>query len=424
MNNTTTYKLGDIASFINGRAYSMPEMLHEGKYRIVRVGNFTGKDEWYYSNMELEPDKYCEKGDLLYKWACTFGPEIWDEEKVIYHYHIWKVVPNEALVDKDYLYYLLGHMTAQWLKAVHGSTMVHITKETMEQNIVTIPTDVSEQHVIANVLKKIDAKIANNNAICSNLEAMAKLLYDYWFVQFDFPDENGKPYKSSGGKMVWNDDLKREIPAGWEVHRASEFIRPVRGVSYSAEDLLRDGIPMFNLNSFNEDGTYKATGLKTFSGAITDDRLVAPHDLIMCVTQQTDIDLTGKKNVIGKALLTPDLGQSRMTISMDVVKLVADDPAELAFFKYLFGLGYAHKYVVGYANGTKIKHLDIDGALSVPVAIPTKSSPLIHVFSERAFAVSDAISNALNENQQLASLRDFLLPMLMNGQVKVGDHVS
>ena len=103
MNEMTTYKLGDIARFVNGRAYLMPEMLSQGKYRIVRVGNFTGKDEWYYSDMELEPDKYCESGDLLYKWACTFGPEIWTEEKAIYHYHIWKVICSE-LINKQFLY--------------------------------------------------------------------------------------------------------------------------------------------------------------------------------------------------------------------------------------------------------------------------------------------------------------------------------
>lgn len=415
----TTYKLGDLASFVNGRAYSMPEMLHKGKYRIVRVGNFTGKDEWYYSDMELEPEKYCEKGDLLYKWACTFGPEIWAEEKAIYHYHIWKVVPNNMLIDKDYLYYLLGHMTSQWMKAVHGSTMVHITKEIMEQNVVTIPTDVSVQHSIASVLKDIDTKIANNNAICSNLESMAKLLYDYWFVQFDFPDENGKPYKSSGGKMVWNEELKREIPEGWEVHPASDYLSPIRGISYSSEDLKGSGVLMFNLNSFNEDGTYKVSGLKSFSGSIPAERYVAPNDLIMCVTQQTDIDLSGKKNVIGKALLAPNLN-NMATMSMDVVKLVPQNMAYAGFFKYLFGLPYAHKYVVGYANGTKIKHLNIDGALSVPAIIPSSSnnSAIIERFSLYAIYINEAISNIIIENQQLTSLRDFLLPMLMNGQVK------
>ena len=144
----------------------------------------------------------------------------------------------------------------------------------------------------------------------------------------------------------------------------------------------------------------------------------------MCVTQQTDIDLSGKKNVIGKALLVPSLDEDVMTMSMDVVKLVAENKSLLAFFKYLFGLRYAHKYVVGYANGTKIKHLDIDGALSLPVAMPPKESTLIEEFSDRAIAINEAISNTITENKKLADLRDFLLPMLMNGQVKVGKETA
>ena len=418
MNNTTTYKLGDIASFINGRAYSMPEMLHEGKYRIVRVGNFTGKDEWYYSNMELEPDKYCEKGDLLYKWACTFGPEIWDEEKVIYHYHIWKVVPNEALVDKDYLYYLLGHMTAQWLKAVHGSTMVHITKETMEQNIVTIPTDVSEQHVIANVLKKIDAKIANNNAICSNLEAMAKLLYDYWFVQFDFPDENGKPYKSSGGKMVWNDELKREIPEGWEVRRIGDIITTERGISYGTPNIASgEGVPMLNLATFMPGGgDYKADGLKHFLGEYPKSKVLTPYDLIMCNTQQTAIKF--ETDIIGRSMLVPDVFDGDIVFSHHV-NVIRPEMEEMKYhLLYLFNSDHFHKYISGFTNGTNILGLSFSGVEDYLTEIPPAA--LLKRFADVVLACEKKKSEIILENQQLTELRDFLLPMLMNGQVKVG----
>ena len=117
----------------------MPELLNEGKYRIVRVGNFSGKDEWFYSDMELEEDKYCEKGDLLYKWACNFGPEIWNEEKVIYHYHIWKVKVNEEIMNKSFLFYFMKFNTPLWLGGTNGATMVHITKESMEKKKILVP---------------------------------------------------------------------------------------------------------------------------------------------------------------------------------------------------------------------------------------------------------------------------------------------
>ena len=149
-------RFNEIAELINGRAYLMPELQETGKYRIVRVGNFSGKDEWFYSDMELEDNKYCESGDLLYKWACNFGPEIWNEEKVIYHYHIWKVIPNKNNMKKMFLYHLLNFSTPQWLGGTNGTTMVHITKESMEKKRIVLPSFelINEFDIIAENLNK------------------------------------------------------------------------------------------------------------------------------------------------------------------------------------------------------------------------------------------------------------------------------
>ena len=113
------------------------------------------------------------------------------------------------------------------------------------------------------LLFALDSKIELNNHINAELEAMAKTLYDYWFVQFDFPDKNCKPYKTSGGKMVWSEELKREIPQGWEVKYLRNEVQIQRGISYTTKEINGDGIPMINLNSFNLDGTYKSQGVKT-----------------------------------------------------------------------------------------------------------------------------------------------------------------
>ena len=121
-------KLKYYIHLVNGRAYSQPELLSEGKYKVLRVGNFFTNDTWYYSNMELEEDKYCNNGDLLYAWSASFGPYIWNQDKTIYHYHIWKVCYKECM-DKMYVYYLLKAITNFKLGDIHGSTMVHITME-------------------------------------------------------------------------------------------------------------------------------------------------------------------------------------------------------------------------------------------------------------------------------------------------------
>lgn len=211
-------KLKDIAKFINGRAYLMPELQKEGKYRIVRVGNFSGKDEWFYSDMELEPEKYCEKGDLLYKWACNFGPEIWKEEKAIYHYHIWKIIPDESKVNKFYLYYKLAIMTPYWLSSTNGSTMVHITKETMEEKLINLP-NIETQNRIAKILMSIDAQIERNNAVVKRLQVLAQTIYKRWFIQFEYP--------FADGNLVWNTELNRKIPRDWKVINLGNLIRKV-----------------------------------------------------------------------------------------------------------------------------------------------------------------------------------------------------
>lgn len=132
--------LGEVCRFINGRAYKQPELLGKGKYPVLRVGNFFTNDNWYYSNLELDKDKYCDSGDLLYAWSASFGPRIWDGGKVIYHYHIWKVVPDTDLILKKFLFYLLEWDTNA-LRSEHatGSTMMHVTKGAIESRLVPIP---------------------------------------------------------------------------------------------------------------------------------------------------------------------------------------------------------------------------------------------------------------------------------------------
>lgn len=148
-------KLGDIATFINGRAYSQEELLSSGKYKVLRVGNFYTNDSWYYSDLELDDKYYAEEGDLLYTWSATFGPHIWRGDKVIYHYHIWKVELSEHL-EKRFAVQLLEQDKATILSDKNGSTMVHITKAGMEEKIVLIPKNVNEQAKIGAYLDELD----------------------------------------------------------------------------------------------------------------------------------------------------------------------------------------------------------------------------------------------------------------------------
>ena len=139
--NSQQVALSEIARVINGRAYNQPELLKQGKYPVLRVGNFFSDRSWYYSDLELDKDKYCENGDLLYAWSASFGPRIWDGDKVIYHYHIWKVEEKKEMVLRDWLYWWFLWDVKQ-IKEAHGtgSTMMHVTKGAMENRVVQLPS--------------------------------------------------------------------------------------------------------------------------------------------------------------------------------------------------------------------------------------------------------------------------------------------
>ena len=278
--------------------------------------------------------------------------------------------------------------------------------------------DLPTQLRIAGVLGSLDKKIALNRKKIAELEALAKTIYDYWFVQFDFPDKNGKPYKSSGGKMVWNEQLKREVPDGWEVTQIGKHIKSNRGVSYSTKNISSGrGIPMINLNSFNVASTYKVAGIKTFEGEVPNSKLLKPFDLVMCNTQQTDLD--PKKDIIGKSFLVPDIFNLDITSSHHVTTIHVDDDALKVFLNALFHTNEFHAYISGFASGTSIRGLDFFGVESCYVVMPPK--PLLSKFAQLVMACEKQKSIVLKDQSLLQPLRDYLLPLLMNGQVTIGD---
>ena len=172
--------LAEIVTVINGRAYKQTEMLDSGKYPILRVGNFFSNRGWYYSDMELEDNKYCEKGDLLYAWSASFGPKIWDGEKSIYHYHIWKLVPTSNNVSKKFMYYLLERDTDKIKEeGGRGVGMIHITKGDIEKRMMVLPPLEIQEAVVSRIEKIYDLhekltlelklKLENMNALKSSL---------------------------------------------------------------------------------------------------------------------------------------------------------------------------------------------------------------------------------------------------------------
>ena len=160
------------ATLLNGRAYKQDELLDSGKYPVLRVGNFFSNRGWYYSDLELDDDKYCDNGDLLYAWSASFGPQIWNGGKVIYHYHIWKVLVGEAY-NRQFLCKLLEYATESLMGDTHGIAMMHLTKSGMEKTEFIVPPIERQERFAAFVEQTDKSKVAVQKALDE-----AQLLFD------------------------------------------------------------------------------------------------------------------------------------------------------------------------------------------------------------------------------------------------------
>ena len=245
------YKLGEILDVTRGASLSGEFYATEGKYIRLTCGNFDyqnncfkenkSKDNLYYIG-DFKPEFLMEEGDIITPLteqaigllgSTAIIPE---SGKYIQSQDVAKIICKEELLDKDFVFYLISStLVKQQLSAAAQQTKIrHTSPDKIRDCTVWIP-ELTEQKRIGKLLRSLDRKIELNRAINQNLEAMAKQLYDYWFVQFDFPDENGQPYKSSGGKMVWNEKLKREIPKGWNVAKLTDEIELQYGFPFSTD---------------------------------------------------------------------------------------------------------------------------------------------------------------------------------------------
>ncbi len=279
-----------------------------------------------------------------------------------------------------------------------GSVFPNLTKNQLLDYKCVIP-NLSIQKQIAKVLSDLDAKIEVNNKINQELEAMAKTLYDYWFVQFDFPDAHGKPYKSSGGKMVYNEALKREIPKGWEVKELQNISKCIMGQSPkgSTYNKERVGTPLLNGPADYENGVLKG---RTFTTEPT--RLCQKDDMVLCI-----------RATIGNLVYSEQefcLGRG-----VAAVRPIEERLSELVYYLLLQEI---ERFKIQ-ATGSIIKGITKDDLTESKCLIP--SDDYINLFHNQIKPMFDNIRTNKKQNQKLSALRDWLLPMLMNGQVTVGE---
>lgn len=427
------YKLGSIAKV---EISSVDKKTKEGQ-KIVRLCNFVD----VYHNWAITSKHYdsfmiasandreiesfsIKKGQV----ALTKDSETRDDigistyiaddfKDVVLGYHTALVTPDENILSGKYLNAILHTKFAQkyFENNASGSGMRYtLSLQTLKDFPIYVP-GIKEQERVANVFSAIDKKIALNREENATLEAMAKQLYDYWFVQFDFPDANGNPYKSSGGKMVWNEKLKREIPEGWEVSKLSSLLKfnkngdwgtddptPTNGLEVNcvrgADIVKMDSLPIRYINSKNTE------------------KLMQGGDLVVEISGGSPTQATGRVSYISEELL--QIYNGKIICSNFCQYLRLKDVTLSEYFYYLWQLLYDNDNMFHYEGKTSgLKNLQIDTLLTESWYFPP--SHIIEKFREVTLKTLRNRARTIKENKELTNLRVFLLPLLMNGQVTI-----
>ena len=344
------------------------------------------------------------RGDILLTSEAPAGEVVvWDsDEKIVLSQRLFCLRANQRFDNRFIKYYLQSPTGKREVNRTRsGSTVAGISAEMFDQIQVVHPA-LDSQREIAAVLSALDAKIDLNRRINAELEALAKTIYDYWFVQFDFPDANGRPYKSSGGAMVWNDALKREIPAGWEVDPLGELVEEIRGGI--APSSIGANTPYVGLEHIAR----KSIVLDQWAPAAsaTSNKTAFRAGDILFGKIRPYFHKVGLATMDGIA-------------STDAIVL---RPKNAALSGVAVQIVFSDRFVesaTASSTGSKMPRADWSVLKRYSVALPVRPSPLIVRYQSVFASVATQLANHVRQTRELTRLRDWLLPLLMNGQVRV-----
>ena len=422
----TRDKLGEILNVTRGASLSGEFYATEGEYIRLTCGNFDyqnncfkenkSKDNLYYVG-DFRSEFLMEEGDIITPLteqaigllgSTAIIPE---SGKYIQSQDVAKIVCKEDLLDKNFAFYLISSaLVKQQLSAAAQQTKIrHTSPDKIKDCTVWIP-ELSEQKRIGKLLRSIDSKIELNRQINQNLEAMAKQLYDYWFVQFDFPNEEGKPYKSSGGKMVWNEKLKREIPEGWNISLIKDIATTYSGgtpKSTNIEYYDNGEIAWINSGELNSPIITKTTNYITKCGLENSSAKLYPSNSILVAMYGAT---AGKVS-----LLTFE------ACSNQAVCGVIPTIENMLYYVY-FHISSLYSHFITLSTGSARDNISQDTIKNILLPIPTRN--ILKLFDEKIGSIYQTIVNNYQQIDSLTKQRDELLPLLMNGQVSVNSDLS
>lgn len=282
--------------------------------------------------------------------------------------------------------------------------MPNINTDILSELPMELP-DLESQRKVGNLLRRIDAKIANNKKLMAGLEETARLIYDYWFTQFDFPDENGRPYRSSGGKMVWSDELKREMPVGWKASTLSELCGFRNGVNYDKDSMSGTHCRIVNVRNI--------TSSTLFINPPELDEIDLPANLVKRYSISGDDILIARSGTPGAVRL---IDEPNGIIFCGFI--ICCTPNDSEHRNYLtMALKRLEGTTATVTGGSILKNVSQDTLKSVMVVCPPKA--VIEQFNASVDVMLHQIVRTEKENWNLSNHRNWLLPMLMNGQLVV-----
>ena len=383
MSEVKTCELGDLIEFQRG--YDLPKSeFRDGPYPVQSSNGILG----YHIDYKVEGP-----GITIGRSGTVGIPHYLNEN--FYPHNTTLFVKDFKGNDRKYIYYLLKHLKLNDFKT--GSGVPTMNRNHLHPLKVNAFIDKNYQVKLSSILSILDQKIALNNQINEELEAMAKTLYDYWFVQFDFPDENGKPYKSSGGKMVYNDQLKREIPEGWGVEKLENIANITMGQSPKGTSYNEVGEGMLFFQGSTDFG-WRFPVARQYTTEPS--RIAEEDDILLSVRAPVGtLNIADTRCCIGRGLAAIN---SKVGANSYIFNVMQD-------FKKLFDMMNS--------VGTTFGSITKDDLYSLKLIYPPNE--LLMKFDKSVNSFDREIKNRSRQNQELSQLRDWLLPMLMNGQVRV-----
>lgn len=307
-----------------------------------------------------------------------------------------------------FLYYLLLFYQDEIKNFNRGTSQPSIKKTDLFNLAIQIPP-LQEQKAIAHILSTLDDKIEVNNQINKTLENMAQAIFKQWFVDFEFPNENGEPYKSSGGEMVESE--LGMIPKGWRVDSLGNLLDVQKGLSYKGKHLVEEGVPMINLGTINPGGGYRQEKIKFYNGDFKDRHMVKPGDLVIANT-----DMTQDRVILGSPCLVPDFEYEKIIFTHHIFA-IRNLKIPRNFLYYYFKSKDFRERAEGYATGTTVLALPQKGVVGIDLYLPNVD--ILERFNELIQSFIDKMNNLDKENELLKRIRDVLLPKLMSGEIRV-----